>query len=142
MNRFFLLFVCVSFLWGCAKNAPEESLKERVIETASLQTTSLPQAQEMVSLQEQSFLADEIPHNPFLTEEEEILPAQAKETVSLDNLAASAIFYSPEGKSRVIINGLILAAGDSIDNKRVARIQPETVILKDGATEYLVQLKE
>lgn len=142
MNRFFLLFVCVSFLWGCAKNAPEENLKERVVETTPEQTASLPQAQEMVSPQEQLILADEIPHNPFLTEEEEIIPAQAKETASLDNLAASAIFYSPAGKSRVIINGRILAAGDSIDNKHIAKIQPETVILGDGETEYLVQLKE
>lgn len=100
------------------------------------------QIQEEPPQQEAAFLLNEITRNPFLTEAENTVPAEVKKTVIIDYLSVSAILYSDKGKSKAIINGQIIETGDSIDNKKVTEIQPETVTLKDDGNEYLVKLKE
>jgi hypothetical protein len=79
--------------------------------------------------------------NPFLTREEEEIFRRLKGRIPIDYLNLSAIFYSPDNESRVIIDGQILRKGQTIDSKKIVEIQPEVVILKDTQGEYIMRLK-
>lgn len=81
--------------------------------------------------------------NPFLTKEEELEFAEQGTAIPLEYLHVSAIFYSnDENKSRAIVNGKVLAKGDSIDNKEVARVNPEDVLLQDAQGQYVVRMNK
>ncbi len=79
--------------------------------------------------------------NPFLTWEEEKELSKTKKRKILDYLTLSAIFYSSKN-SFVVIEGHILKEGDMIDEKKIVKIEPEKVILKDEEGEYVVFLKD
>ena len=137
VNKLFLFFLCALPFTGCAKKEIAQSHNEPAADTqAAVQTQGeAPQ-------QKAEFSLNEITRNPFLTEAENTVPAEAKKTILIDYLSASAILYSERGTSKAIINGQIIETGDSIDNKQVTKIQPETVTLKDDGNEYLVKLRE
>ena len=137
MYRLLLLFLSASLLWGCAK-------KTETIEKAVSDQTQLSNEPQKEQKKNSKPRADTATHNPFLTREEEKLFTDIGKTqaIPLDSLIVSAILYSTVTKSRAIINGSILQKGDTIDNKEVVDIQQETVILKDGRTEYIAKLKE
>ena len=128
VDRLFLILISVSLFLGCAKKSAAE--------TGDSQEASLSQTQETpLSLQETL-------RNPFLTGEEADSLVDTVKIVAINYLSASAIFYSPAGKSRAIIAGRILEKGSSIDNKEIVEIQPEAIVLKDAAAEYIVKLKK
>jgi len=78
--------------------------------------------------------------NPFLTHNEEKEFGAKKEAIGYLNL--SAVFYAP-GHSYAVINGRIVREKDTIDNKKIVNINPESVILKDGAgAEYIIEMKK
>lgn len=53
-------------------------------------------------------------------------------------LKVEGIIYEEKGRSSVIINGLILVAGDLIGDYRVVEIQSQHVILKKGENLYVL----
>ena len=126
MDRLLLAFISALFFFSGAKKTIAQEL---------LNPASDKPREAAISLEETT-------RNPFLTREEEATLFETAKTAIINYLAASAIFYSPGGKSRAIIAGRILEEGSSIDNKEVIAIQPEAVVLKDAQTEYIVKLKE
>jgi hypothetical protein len=40
-----------------------------------------------------------------------------------------------------VINGRIVKEGDAVDGKEVYQIRPESVILKQGKTKYVVRMR-
>ncbi|MGE5307495.1 MAG: hypothetical protein ACM3OC_00200 [Deltaproteobacteria bacterium] len=76
--------------------------------------------------------------NPFVTEEENRFFDQKDETINLDSVNLTAVFYSP---SKAIIDGKILQEGDFVDGKQIVQIHPESVVLKAGKQTYIVRLQ-
>ena len=78
--------------------------------------------------------------NPFLTvDEEKEFGEGKKEIISYLNL--SAIIYAP-GNSYAVIDGRIVGEKGTIENKKVVKIDPQEVILKDEkGKEYIIRMK-
>lgn len=81
--------------------------------------------------------------SPFLTLQEERSLEKQGSTIPIMYLEVTAVFYSSDAeKSRVIIEGKVLAVGDTIDNKKIIAINPEEIILKDSQGYYVVRMKK
>jgi len=81
--------------------------------------------------------------SPFLTLQEERSLEKQGSTIPITYLEVTAVFYSSNAEhSRVIIEGRVLAIGDTIDNKKIVAINPEEVILKDSQGYYVVRMKK
>jgi hypothetical protein len=79
--------------------------------------------------------------NPFLSEKEEKALVELGNSIPLEYLRVTAIFYSAySSQSRVIIDGRVLVLGDSIDNKEIIKINPEDVVLEDSQGQYVARL--
>ena len=78
--------------------------------------------------------------NPFLTiDEEKEFDEGKKEIISYLNL--SAIIYAP-GNSYAVIDGRIVGEKGTIEDKKVVKIDPQEVILKDDqGKEYIIRMK-
>lgn len=75
--------------------------------------------------------------NPFLTKEEEA--SFAKEFINYMRLTG---VFTSTAYSYAIIDGRIVKESDSIDNKKVTKINREEVILEDSyGKEYVVTMK-
>lgn len=79
--------------------------------------------------------------NIFLTEEEERFYRDQGDALAA-NLSLSAVFYSPEGESRAVIDGKVMKKGDHIENKEIIEIKPESVFLRDTKNLYYIKLKQ
>ncbi|MDD5347573.1 MAG: hypothetical protein PHT59_03060 [Candidatus Omnitrophica bacterium] len=85
--------------------------------------------------------------NPFLTREENTEFSEAGgvegSVIPLEYLRLTAVFYSRQNsRSRAIINGRVLAQGDTVDDKEIVAINPEDVRLRDGQGKYIVKLEK
>jgi len=133
----FMLVLCCVF--GCkGKERPNEIISKKIQE--------LQDKKEEIRMVFTTTYTERI--NPFLTKEEEEIFQYSKARTPIDYLNLSAIFYSAESnKSMAIIDGEILREGQTIDNKRIVKIQPKAVILEDEQSaylqkQYIINLKE
>lgn len=69
--------------------------------------------------------------NPFTKDHSKIY----KYKFAPGTLNLSGVIYD-EKRPLAIINGQIVAEGEIVDNKRVVKITPNTVVLKDNEKEY------
>lgn len=145
MNKAFFLIVCLFLFISCSRQEEtvtqdsqdgQEQPGESQGQTS--QTDIAPETQKEKAKEPVQDFAKM--RNPFLTQEEENDLKQIGTTIPINYLMLQAVLYSPNA-SRAIINGQIVVVGDSIDNKKVIRIEPEAVILKDAQSEYIVRLK-
>ncbi len=145
MNKIFFFILCLFLFIGCSRQeeagTQDSQEAQEPKEEAQGQTGQIniaPEPQEEKTKESVQDIAKM--RNPFLTQEEEDALKQTGSTIPINYLVLSAVLYSPNA-SRAIINSQIVAVGDSIDNKKVTRIEPEAVILKDAQGEYIVRLK-
>jgi len=135
---FVLLFLTgLIFCGGCQKKERDES---EPIEEGSFQQRLFEEVRKKRRYKKEDEKVVSFRENPFLTWEEEINLSKTKRRKVLDYLTLSAIFYSSKN-SFAVIDGHILKEGDTIDEKRIVRIEPKKVILKDEEGEYVVFLK-
>lgn len=145
MIKAFLFILCLFLFIGCgrheaaAQDSPETQGSTEEVEAKPL-TEEIKNSPEQEKKEEPVQEATSERPNPFLTQEEEGVLKETGAVIPLDYLVLSAVLYSPNA-SRAIISGKILSVGDSIDNKRVIRIEAESVVLKDAQGEYIVRLK-
>ena len=135
----------VSLLLGCqSKQAEVGSVPDNIDNTGEVYSENKPSKNvsekkellEDVSKEEKRVLSG---RNPFLTLDEEKEFSGEKKIIGYLNL--SAVFYSP-GHSYAIIDGRIVKEKDTIDNKEIIRINPESVVLRDASgAEYVVRMK-
>ena len=131
-----LVFCCV---FGC--KGKEGLSKIKIKKTKALQAKKEENHMAVTAIYTERF-------NPFLTKEEEEIFKYSEVRTPIDYLNLSAIFYSAESnKSMAIIDGEILGEGQTIDNKKIVKIQPKAVILEDVQRtyfqkQYIIRLKE
>ena len=133
----------VLFLLGCqgkqveAGSVPDNTTEE--VYSENKLSESIPEKKELlkdVSRGEKRVL---LGRNPFLTLDEEKEFSGGRKIINY--LTLSAVFYAP-GHSYAIIDGHIVKEKDTIDNKEIIRINPESVILRDAlGAEYIVRAK-
>ena len=130
--KFKWILVVLFFFIGCSQEGPK-ALKTVNEEDIFKKTVgSLPLKRKEIE--------GEVDTNPFLSLEEERLYGALSYREFLD-LDLTAVFYRPP-ESKAVINNQILEEGDMLDNKKVIKINPSEVILKDEGTEYIVRLRE
>lgn len=146
MNKVFFFILCLFLFIGCSKQEEVGTQETQETQATSQEAQGGQASQANVAPEPAKEKTDEAEQevakmrNPFLTEEEENAQKQTGTTIPIAYLTLSAVLYSPNA-SRAIVNGQILTVGDSIDNKEVVRIDPESVILKDAQGQYILRLK-
>ena len=87
-----------------------------------------------------NFVGDSF-RNPFLSSQEEQYYKEMRGKILITKgLEISAIFYS-SSQRQAIINGKIVKEGDFVDNRKVIKINKESVVLKDVRGEYILRLR-
>ncbi|OQX80200.1 MAG: hypothetical protein B6D56_05605 [Candidatus Omnitrophica bacterium 4484_70.1] len=136
---FILLFLMGLIFWGgCQKKEKDES---EPIEGGGFRQRLFEEVRKKKGYEEEDEKVVSFRENPFLTWEEEIDLSKTKRRKVLDYLTLSAIFYSSKN-SFAVIDGHILKEGDMIDDKKIVRIEPKKVVLKNEEGEYVVFLKD
>lgn len=144
MSKIFFFILLLFLFVGCSKQEETGTENLQGSQEPAQEAQIAPEQEEAMAQQEESKEPaedmDRARVNPFLTQEEETALKETGAAIPISYLNLSAVLYSPQS-SRAIINGQILGLGDSIDNKKVIRIEPEAVVLKDAQGEYIVRLK-
>ncbi len=135
---FFLFISFIFSFYGCSKQKATNIGQPDYAQSAE---TAAAQ-EEGVKVPKKEDKPEDIVHNPFLTNEENKEFLAAPSAIPIENLELSAVVYSQDiSLSRAVINGMVVKAGDTVDNKTITRIDPEAVRLKDEQGEYIIRMK-
>lgn len=126
----------MEFLGGCGRPEIEVIRPPKQTSTAPVKKSKSTRLVKKPLFSKESFKA-----NPFLTPEEaEYFEKNKRERIYY--LKLSAVFHG-EDNARAIINGRLIKEKDIIDNKRVVKINPEEVILRDyRGKEYIIRTEK